>query len=56
MVLGGKKWSERLHVCDPRVHGGEALLEFLQFPLALQSVFAHHFVAWRSFHSLEVIS
>ena len=21
MVLGGQKWSERLHVCDPRVRG-----------------------------------
>ena len=31
------------------MHGCEALLAFLQFPLALQSVFAHHFVAWSLF-------
>ena len=28
-----------------------ALLVFLQLPLASQSVFANHFIAWRSFHS-----
>ena len=31
------------------MHGCEDLLAFLQFPLALQSVFAYHFVAWRLF-------
>ena len=43
-------------VFSPLMHGCEALLAFLQFPLALQSVFAHHFVAWRPFHSLEAMS
>ena len=33
------------------MHSHEALLAFSQLPLASQSVFANHFVAWRSFCS-----
>ena len=31
------------------MHGCVALLAFLQLPLASQSVFANHFIAWRPF-------